>query len=93
MGKYNIIYAVIYKQLHNINTYFRADSVEVILGAHNISNVEETQVRLNSSTFIIHNEYNPETHLNDIAIVKLPVKVNLTGKFIKKIISGKDFFL
>ncbi|KAF7267629.1 chymotrypsin-like isoform X2 [Rhynchophorus ferrugineus] len=55
-----------------------ADSVEVILGAHNISEVEETQVRLNSSTFVIHEEYDPDTHLNDIAIVVLPEEVALT---------------
>lgn len=57
---------------------YGAETVEVILGAHNLTIVEDTQVHLESSNFTVHEEYDTENHLNDIAVVYLSEDVTLT---------------
>ncbi|KAG5886288.1 hypothetical protein JTB14_001507 [Gonioctena quinquepunctata] len=52
--------------------------IEVILGAHNVTAEEDTQVRLVSTEFIIHEGWNKSLLVNDIALVKLPSSVKET---------------
>ncbi|XP_030764108.1 ionotropic receptor 40a-like [Sitophilus oryzae] len=59
---------------------YGAETVEVILGAHNLTIVEDTQVHLESSNFTVHEEYDTENHLNDIAVVYLSEDVTLTAE-------------
>ncbi|XP_018566991.1 serine protease persephone [Anoplophora glabripennis] len=50
---------------------------EVILGAHNIDEEEDTQVVINSSEFVIHPNYTDDSNLHDIALIQLPTSVTL----------------
>jgi hypothetical protein len=45
------------------------------LGAHNILQNEVTQVRITTTEKIVHTGWNPSTLVNDIALLKLPTKV------------------
>lgn len=54
-----------------------ASWVLVHLGAHNISETESTTVTLNSSKFIIHENWNETLLQNDIALIHLPRNVTL----------------
>jgi secreted trypsin-like serine protease len=52
-----------------------AKSVEVVLGAHNISTDEPSQVSLVSTDFFTHEDYNGVIVRNDIAMIHLPQKL------------------
>ncbi|XP_001369716.1 chymase [Monodelphis domestica] len=54
------------------------DSIKVTLGAHNIRKEESTQQTLDVKHQIPHPEYNSWRILNDIMLLKLEEKVNLT---------------
>lgn len=58
---------------------FSVKLAEVILGAHYIKEKENTQVRMNSSEFIIHKWWCSMLIINDIALVKLPMPAPLNG--------------
>ena len=49
--------------------------VEVILGAHKIRANESSQVRLASTEFFHHEQYDSQSITNDIGLVKLPQSV------------------
>ncbi|XP_025835881.1 brachyurin-like [Agrilus planipennis] len=53
------------------------ESLEVILGAHNISQVEPSQQVISNSIFKIHEQYTRQSQANDIALVYLPTPANL----------------
>ncbi|XP_056641904.1 brachyurin-like isoform X1 [Diorhabda sublineata] len=56
-----------------------AVEVTLIFGAHNITTVENTQVRLVSTEFIIHSEWDSDNfNKNDIALIKLPNSISET---------------
>ena len=55
--------------------YYRGSSFEVILGAHNILQNEPTQVRITTTQKVVHPNWQPTTLANDIALLKLPIKV------------------
>ncbi|XP_004698568.1 cathepsin G [Echinops telfairi] len=46
-------------------------TINVILGAHNIKRPERTQQRIPARRVILHPNYNPQTQLNDIMLLKL----------------------
>ncbi|XP_018565725.1 brachyurin-like [Anoplophora glabripennis] len=50
-------------------------SIELIFGAHNIEEVEETQVRQTSSQFVIHSGWDESELIHDIAVVRLPTPI------------------
>ena len=50
-------------------------NVEVILGAHEIRANESSQVRLTSTEFFHHEQYDSQSITNDIGLVKLPQSV------------------
>ena len=50
-------------------------NVEVILGAHKIKEDESSQVRLTSTEFFHHEQYDSQSINNDIGLVKLPQSV------------------
>ena len=50
-------------------------NVEVILGAHKIRSNESSQVRLASTEFFHHEQYDSQSITNDIGLVKLPQSV------------------
>lgn len=58
--------------------------IEVILGAHHIQEFENSQVRMNTTEFIVHEEWNSQLVRNDIALVKLPETVHFNGTYIQK---------
>nr|CAI5830602.1 unnamed protein product [Callosobruchus analis] len=62
-----------------------AKEVDVLLGAHNISENEASQVHLTSSKFIIHPKYRQGRNLHDIALIQLqtPVQLNDNIRTIK----------
>ncbi|XP_045462217.1 brachyurin-like isoform X2 [Harmonia axyridis] len=53
-------------------------TVEVILGAHNVTENETTQIRLQGKEIKIHDQYDARLHRNDIALIKLNFSVPLT---------------
>lgn len=58
----------------------RADSVTVVLGAHNVSAAnEQYRVSLQSTEYYIHPKYSSKTFTDDIALIRLPISVTLTG--------------
>ncbi|XP_018565738.1 brachyurin-like [Anoplophora glabripennis] len=68
-------------------------TVDVVLGAHDIGEVEDTQVRSTSDEFVIHPGWDKQKLVNDIALVKLKAPV-LETSYIKviKIAKGADTF-
>nr|XP_027209997.1 chymotrypsin BII-like [Penaeus vannamei] len=54
-------------------------SVEVVLGAHNLFEAEDTQVTMSSSDFFAHEDWDSFTVANDIALVRLPTPVEFTA--------------
>jgi len=55
--------------------YYRGSSFEVILGAHYILQNEDTQLRNITTEKVVHQGWNSLTLANDIALLKLPTKV------------------
>ncbi|KAG8235701.1 hypothetical protein J437_LFUL014045 [Ladona fulva] len=53
-------------------------SFQVILGAHKVKEDEPSQLRMTSAEAIVHEKYSSLLIHNDIALVKLPQKVNFT---------------
>ncbi|CAG2069123.1 unnamed protein product [Timema podura] len=51
------------------------DRVEVVLGAHNVREIESSQVIRHSSQVIIHPGWNPSTLVNDVALIHLTAPV------------------
>ncbi|KAJ8889043.1 hypothetical protein PR048_008537, partial [Dryococelus australis] len=49
--------------------------MQVVLGAHNISAMDSSEVNLTSTEFYIHPGWNRQKIMNDIALIKLPSKV------------------
>ena len=59
----------------------RASVVEIIAGAHNISREEEDgQVRMLTSNFIVHEDWDSFLRANDIALVKTPSPLVFNGE-------------
>lgn len=58
-----------------------SNSIEVVMGAHNIRQNEATQVSMVSprANIITHEDYGSFTIRNDIALVKLASPVTLTS--------------
>uniref|UniRef100_A0A8C3UVS9 Peptidase S1 domain-containing protein n=1 Tax=Catharus ustulatus TaxID=91951 RepID=A0A8C3UVS9_CATUS len=55
-------------------------NVTVILGAHNIRVQEQSQQRIRVRNFVVHPNYDPDGHVNDIALLKVwPNKSFLPG--------------
>ncbi|XP_018563533.1 brachyurin [Anoplophora glabripennis] len=52
-------------------------TVEIILGAHNLTADEDTQLRLTASEIHVHEQYNRTDYQNDIAILRLSETVTL----------------
>jgi len=52
-----------------------AGFVEVVMGAHNIRENEDTQVTMTSTDFTVHENYGPFLIHNDIAVIHLPSPV------------------
>lgn len=58
--------------------YYRATSIDVILGAYNITdNSESTRQRQTSTNYTNHPDWNPQNLTNDIALVYLSIPVEL----------------
>lgn len=51
--------------------------MDIILGAHNLTADEDTQVRVSASEIHIHQDYNSIDYQNDIALLKLAEEVTL----------------
>lgn len=56
-----------------------ASYVRVILGAHNILQLEATQVTVTTSSIINHPRYNRASLSNDVALIRLPFSVPLSS--------------
>lgn len=59
---------------------YRGSSFEVILGAHRVLEQEASQVLVKTTEKHVHPNWDSATLENDIALLKLPVKVELNGK-------------
>ncbi|XP_050305958.1 brachyurin-like [Anthonomus grandis grandis] len=57
---------------------YEATNVTVTLGAHNLDENEETQVKIEVTNVTIHENYDPDKHYNDLAVINLdsPVELN-----------------
>lgn len=80
---FRITYQTDYFTIRSIllyNIYHRAQSVEVILGAHNIQEEESTQQVIRSRAIIVHEDWDSSKVLNDIAIIFLSRKIVLDRK-------------
>lgn len=64
----------------------RAKRITVLLGALDIKSKTEKRLTFNITRENIfqHPDYNPNTITHDITVIKLPEKVNYTGKFRKE---------
>ncbi|XP_071516902.1 brachyurin-like [Panulirus ornatus] len=58
---------------------YGARKAEVVMGAHNIRLVEDSQITMTSYYFIVHQYYDPYWLANDIALIKLPEPVTLSA--------------
>lgn len=59
---------------------FSIDSATIVLGAHDVTDVNEVgQVRYQSTEFIIHAEWQPEVIRNDIAMIRTPEAIVYTS--------------
>jgi len=56
-----------------------AGYVEVVMGAHNIREEEDTQVRMISRDFFTHETWNSFTLRDDLALIKLPEKITFNA--------------
>lgn len=67
--------------IYYVSNIFRADEAQVILGAHNVTNRNETtqQVQI-SNTFVVHKYWGDVLVNNDIALIELPQEATLNGK-------------
>lgn len=54
------------------------NTIEVVLGRHSQSGLNDDEVKLQSEMIIMHPHYDPRTIQNDIALVKLSAPVNFT---------------
>ncbi|KAK5647648.1 hypothetical protein RI129_002540 [Pyrocoelia pectoralis] len=63
----------------------KASSALIMLGAHNISTVEEHRQEFETSNFAVHENWFPLFILNDIAMVKLNEIIKIDGAFINTI--------
>uniref|UniRef100_A0A8C3UTZ2 Peptidase S1 domain-containing protein n=1 Tax=Catharus ustulatus TaxID=91951 RepID=A0A8C3UTZ2_CATUS len=54
-------------------------NVTVILGTHNIRVREQSQQRIRARNFVIHPNYHPEGHVNDIVLLKLETKAKINA--------------
>ncbi|XP_064091440.1 brachyurin-like [Macrobrachium nipponense] len=55
-----------------------ADTATMTFGAHNINMDEPEQVKMTSTEFIVNEYFHPMSFGNDIALVKLPEKIQFT---------------
>lgn len=58
--------------------------IDVYLGAQNVLNLTEPgriNVRVYAENIVVHNGFNPTVIANDIAILRLPEPVDISGKF------------
>lgn len=58
--------------------FFRATSVDVLLGAHDITTTEDTQVRVTATKITVHDDWNESTITDDICLIELDEPVELT---------------
>nr|QGT40994.1 Chy3a [Tomicus yunnanensis] len=56
-----------------------ATSIVIILGSHNLAEEEDSRLVYNTTTFIIHENWDADTLQNDIALIKLPKNIALTS--------------
>lgn len=65
----------------------------LIIGAHDITQQEPTQIRVTSTNFIIHKGWDAKALINDIALVKLPSAIKETSSIkVIKIASDKSSY-
>lgn len=57
------------------------DKGAIFLGVSNIQSQSEVVTFVTNENFIIHEDWNSEEMLNDIALIKLPIVVKFTGEF------------
>lgn len=56
-----------------------------MLGAHYITVAEPSQVQIVAESYYVHERYDNQSYINDIAVVKLSEPAPLSGKFLKSI--------
>ena len=61
--------------------FYRVTLVSVTLGAHNLSAAEPSRVTIQSDQIHLHPNYSSSVQYDDIALVKLPTSVNVSGTF------------
>lgn len=67
--------------------------MSLIIGAHDITEQESTQLRVSSNKFIIHPQWNEKKLENDIALVKLPSPIKETSAIKSiQVVSGKNTY-
>ncbi|XP_049824079.1 brachyurin-like [Aethina tumida] len=57
---------------------FGIPSATVVLGAHNIRQEEDSQIKIMSTNFTVHEDWDRQTLRNDIALIHLPEDVPLS---------------
>lgn len=51
------------------------------MGAHNIREIEDTQVSMISTDYIVHEAWDSSTLANDISVIRLPRPVDFDGQY------------
>lgn len=70
-----VLYSTTMEQLYPlfwVLLFFRKAYIQVILGAHNIRELEPTQIVVTSTNIIVHPDFNPSNYNNDIGLVRFP---------------------
>lgn len=70
-----------------------ATDIVVVLGVHNLTAQEDSRLALNTSTYVVHQNWTSRTLQNDVAIIKLPETLELNSYInVVPIASGVDSF-
>lgn len=77
MGKFPLQKNCIPNNFYNCN--LRATSFVLLLGAHNLSAVEDNRKAYTSTEYVVHEEWDSAWLRNDIALIKLPEAVTLNS--------------
>jgi hypothetical protein len=78
---------------YNIYTCCSGSSYQIVLGANRYDGSESGSLITQSTSSIVHSQYNPSTINNDIAVVRLPSPVSYTSEYCHFVTSTKIILL
>lgn len=74
---FNIFFIVTITHLNSLTSSRNPNYIHVTLGAYHLADVSSVMV-MRSIHYVVHEGWDPNTHQNDVALVKLPYNVTFT---------------